>query len=209
MRSKSVSAFLNHSNYYDALDIPRDFTAEQLTTAYRSLARSLHPDRNRDPRAGDAIALLNNMRATLADPDSRAHYERTTFAKPTSNRPSPPPRRRPTGTSFTDKVKRFFGGGMMSLLKKLLIGCGIVLVLYAGYRILRWRAETFDRADVVNVISAEQPAKSDYAWCTSDPHRFGFAVYVPWYEEHCRSAGAQRKLYQIADEIFMERLRSN
>lgn len=57
---------------YDALGVPEDAGAEQITRAYRKLAVRLHPD------AGGDIAefqRVTHARDVLADPHRRAQYD--------------------------------------------------------------------------------------------------------------------------------------
>lgn len=62
---------------YEVLGLPPDAEAAQIKTAYRALARRLHPDVN----AGDAtttarLVEVNRAYATLADPEARAVYDK-------------------------------------------------------------------------------------------------------------------------------------
>lgn len=65
-------------NFYEALNLTSSATCEQIEEAYRTLARKVHPDRNRhDPLPAEArMKLLNHIRDTLTDPDRRAKYDR-------------------------------------------------------------------------------------------------------------------------------------
>jgi curved DNA-binding protein CbpA len=65
-------------NFYQALNLTPSATAEEIEEAYRTLARKVHPDLNRDdPMPAEArMKLLNRIRETLTDPDSRANYDR-------------------------------------------------------------------------------------------------------------------------------------
>ena len=64
-------------DYYDILGVPRDATAEQIKKAYRQLARTLHPDRNRsDPQAGEKFKEVVEAYQVLSDPEKRARYDR-------------------------------------------------------------------------------------------------------------------------------------
>jgi curved DNA-binding protein len=63
-------------DYYDALGISRDATADQIQQAYRTLARKYHPDVNRDPGAEDRFKEINEAYHALSDPQTRKRYDR-------------------------------------------------------------------------------------------------------------------------------------
>ncbi len=65
-------------NFYESLNLTPSATTEEIEEAYRTLARKVHPDLNRDdPMSAEArMKLLNRIRETLTDPDSRAKYDR-------------------------------------------------------------------------------------------------------------------------------------
>jgi curved DNA-binding protein len=63
-------------DYYDALGISRDATADQIQQAYRTLARKYHPDVNRDPGAEDRFKEINEAYHVLTDPQTRKRYDR-------------------------------------------------------------------------------------------------------------------------------------
>lgn len=65
-------------NFYEALNLTSSATSAEIDEAYRTLARKVHPDLNReDPLPAEArMKLLNHIRDTLTDPDRRAKYNR-------------------------------------------------------------------------------------------------------------------------------------
>jgi curved DNA-binding protein len=63
-------------DYYDVLGVSRDASADELQQAYRSLARRYHPDVNRSPDAEERFKEINEAYHTLADPQTRAQYNR-------------------------------------------------------------------------------------------------------------------------------------
>lgn len=63
-------------DYYDALGISRDATADQIQQAFRTLARKYHPDVNKDPGAEDRFKEINEAYHVLSDPQTRKRYDR-------------------------------------------------------------------------------------------------------------------------------------
>jgi len=47
----------------------------EVKRAYRNIARSVHPDKNRDGRAGEAFDALENSAALLTDPSKKKDYD--------------------------------------------------------------------------------------------------------------------------------------
>ncbi|KAJ8762190.1 hypothetical protein K2173_007345 [Erythroxylum novogranatense] len=71
-------------SFYDILGIQTGATCEQIKTAYRRLARVLHPDvatsaQNENP-ARDFIRV-HEAYQTLSDPEKRADYDRSLFRR--------------------------------------------------------------------------------------------------------------------------------
>ncbi|XP_030541423.1 chaperone protein dnaJ 11, chloroplastic-like [Rhodamnia argentea] len=80
-----VAGAHSQSSLYEVLGIRAGATGQEIKTAYRRLARVLHPDVAAS--AGTAAAGREFMRvheayATLSDPDRRADYDRTLFQVP-------------------------------------------------------------------------------------------------------------------------------
>ncbi len=63
-------------DYYEVLGVPRTADAEQLQEAYRRLARTYHPDVNKDPEAEERFKEINEAYRVLSDPGTRARYDR-------------------------------------------------------------------------------------------------------------------------------------
>jgi curved DNA-binding protein len=63
-------------DYYQVLGVPRDASTENIQQAYRQLARKNHPDVNNDPAAEDRFKEINEAYHVLADPKTRARYDR-------------------------------------------------------------------------------------------------------------------------------------
>ncbi|MGW6240502.1 DnaJ C-terminal domain-containing protein [Streptomyces sp. NPDC055094] len=63
-------------DYYEVLGVPRTASQEDIQQAYRKLARRHHPDVNKDPEAEERFKDVNEAYSVLADPDTRARYDR-------------------------------------------------------------------------------------------------------------------------------------
>jgi len=90
---------------YAILGVSRDASPDEIRSAYRRLARELHPDVNGDPEAERRFKEITAAYETLSDPDRRARYD----AFGTSG--AVPPDLFPFG-DFGDLFDVFFGGGM-------------------------------------------------------------------------------------------------
>ena len=63
-------------DYYEVLGVPRTASSEELQQAFRKLARTYHPDVNKDPEAEERFKEVNEAYHVLADPGTRARYDR-------------------------------------------------------------------------------------------------------------------------------------
>ncbi len=62
---------------YQRLGIKRGASDEEVKKAYRSLAKQLHPDRNKDnPKAAERFSQVTQAYDLLSDKDKRARYDR-------------------------------------------------------------------------------------------------------------------------------------
>ncbi len=62
---------------YTTLGVDRSATEKDIKSAYRKLAKELHPDRNRDnPRATERFGLVTQAYDFLSDKDKRAQFDR-------------------------------------------------------------------------------------------------------------------------------------
>src|SRR5215203_4166377 len=62
---------------YQQLGIKRGASDAEIKKAYRSLAKQLHPDRNKDnPKAAERFSKVTQAYDILADKDRRAKYAR-------------------------------------------------------------------------------------------------------------------------------------
>ena len=79
---------------YDVLQVSPWCEPEVIQAAYRALARTRHPDVNRDPDAEDQMRRLNVAYQTLSDPARRMRYDEelaVEAARPMTARPTPAP----------------------------------------------------------------------------------------------------------------------
>jgi curved DNA-binding protein len=62
-------------DYYEVLGVRRDASQEEIQQAYRKLARSYHPDLNKDPGAEERFKDISEAYAVLSDPATRKRYD--------------------------------------------------------------------------------------------------------------------------------------
>src|ERR687892_488567 len=64
------------TDYYAALGVSREATADEIKRAYRKLARQHHPDANQqDPDAAERFKEITRAYEVLSDPDKRQRYD--------------------------------------------------------------------------------------------------------------------------------------
>ncbi|MFC6084008.1 DnaJ C-terminal domain-containing protein [Sphaerisporangium aureirubrum] len=62
-------------DFYEILGVPRTAGREEIQRAYRKLARSYHPDVNKDPEAEDRFKEVSEAYDVLSDPETRRRYD--------------------------------------------------------------------------------------------------------------------------------------
>ncbi|WP_061300809.1 DnaJ C-terminal domain-containing protein [Herbidospora cretacea] len=62
-------------DFYEILGVPRTAGREEIQRAYRKLARSHHPDVNKDPSAEDRFKEVSEAYEVLSDPETRRRYD--------------------------------------------------------------------------------------------------------------------------------------
>jgi curved DNA-binding protein len=68
---------MEYKDYYEILGVPKNADQKQIKSAYRSLARQHHPDKNRDDLgAEEKLKAINEAYEVLGSPENRARYDR-------------------------------------------------------------------------------------------------------------------------------------
>jgi curved DNA-binding protein len=62
-------------DYYEVLGVPRTASQDEIQRAYRKLARTYHPDINKDPAAEDRFKEVSQAYDVLSDPETRRRYD--------------------------------------------------------------------------------------------------------------------------------------
>ncbi len=62
-------------DFYDALGVSRTASADEIQRAYRKLARTYHPDVNKEPGAEDRFKEVSEAYDVLSDPETRRRYD--------------------------------------------------------------------------------------------------------------------------------------
>jgi curved DNA-binding protein len=62
-------------DFYEVLGVSRDATPDQIQRSYRKLARTFHPDVNKDPAAEERFKEISEAYDVLSDPDTRRRYD--------------------------------------------------------------------------------------------------------------------------------------
>lgn len=62
-------------DYYEILGIPRQASGNEIKSAYRKLARKLHPDVSAHPESGEKFSQIHEAYRVLSNPQLRAIYD--------------------------------------------------------------------------------------------------------------------------------------
>ncbi|MDX6293716.1 MAG: curved DNA-binding protein [Kribbellaceae bacterium] len=62
-------------DFYSVLGVSRDASADEIQRAYRKLARTYHPDVNKDPAAEERFKQISEAYDVLSDPNTRQRYD--------------------------------------------------------------------------------------------------------------------------------------
>lgn len=105
-------------DYYAELGIARDTPQDDVTKAFKKLARKYHPDVNKDPGAEERFKRIVEAHEVLKDPDSRKKYDRFGSAWNRVGAAPPPPGEgrgrgfdEASGRGFSEIFEAMFGRG--------------------------------------------------------------------------------------------------
>jgi len=62
-------------DFYEVLGVARDAQPDEIQRAYRKLARTYHPDVNKDPAAEERFKEISEAYDVLSDPETRRRYD--------------------------------------------------------------------------------------------------------------------------------------
>ncbi len=99
-------------DYYELLGVSRGASEKDIKSAFRRLARELHPDVNPDPTAEERFKEVTEAYEVLSDPDQRSRYDRFGHAGVHGASAGGGAGGQGFG-SFQDIFDAFFGGGDM------------------------------------------------------------------------------------------------
>src|SRR5579875_3096934 len=114
---------MEYRDYYQALGIPRNATADEVKKAYRRLARKYHPDVSKEANAEERFKEVQEAYEVLKDPEKRAAYDQLGSQWKQGQQFRPPPdwasgfefRGAPLAAGgnegFSDFFSSLFGGG--------------------------------------------------------------------------------------------------
>ena len=94
-------------DYYEVLGINKGATPDEIKSAFRQLARKLHPDVNQEPDAEERFKEINEAYAVLSDTEKRAAYDRFGHAGVNGMGGAPDF----NSMDFSDIFENFFGFG--------------------------------------------------------------------------------------------------
>src|SRR5258708_24986496 len=82
---------MKYKDYYAALGVKREATADEIKKAYRKLAQKYHPDVTKDPAGEEKFKEVAEAYQTLKDPEKRAAYDQLGSSFQPGQEFKPPP----------------------------------------------------------------------------------------------------------------------
>ncbi|MEM6750921.1 MAG: DnaJ domain-containing protein, partial [Planctomycetota bacterium] len=83
---------MEFKDYYKTIGVSRGASSDEIKSAYRKLARKLHPDLNKDdPSAGERFSEVAEAYEVLSDADKRSRYDQLGANWKQGQRFTPPP----------------------------------------------------------------------------------------------------------------------
>ena len=82
---------MKYKDYYAALGVKRDASADEIKKAYRKLAQKFHPDVSKDPAGEEKFKEVAEAYQTLKDPEKRAAYDQLGASYQAGQEFRPPP----------------------------------------------------------------------------------------------------------------------
>lgn len=107
-------------NHYETLGVVRTATPAEIKSAFRKLARELHPDLNPDPGARDRFFKVKEAYELLSNPARREAYDATlayydALARPRDAQPAAEPKPDPPKPKPKTKVESTAGADLLQL----------------------------------------------------------------------------------------------
>jgi curved DNA-binding protein len=147
---------MNEKDYYAILGIGRDCSQEQISQAYRKLARKYHPDVSKEPNAEQRFKDIGEAYEVLKDPDKRVLYDQygPMWRAVAEGRVAPQPENIP-GVDFGDiGFSADHLGDVDSVLQELFGGGGFGFSSSnGGRRVPRGRAVSLRGGDIETVLN--------------------------------------------------------
>ncbi|GMH13095.1 hypothetical protein Nepgr_014936 [Nepenthes gracilis] len=73
---QSLSSTMADADYYSVLGVSKNASKSEIKSAYRKLARSYHPDVNKEPGAEQKFKEISNAYEVLSDDERRSIYDK-------------------------------------------------------------------------------------------------------------------------------------